>query len=147
MGKNSLFDTSFPENVKSQLDPSTGPGLNYFHSEFIKLYELDTFSTDAENPYRAVATSLAVSLHIDSILPIILGFLSFIGNMRPEYKRLLEKKDPRALLLLAYWYARSANSRIGGFSGELPWKAKPSAYIWRGITDIKPIFSNFFNSR
>lgn len=30
-------------------------------------------------------------------------FLSFISNLRPGYKKLLELKDPRALLFLAWW--------------------------------------------
>jgi len=34
-----------------------------------------------------------------------MGFLTFIGTISPEYMRLLEEKDPRALLLMAYSYA------------------------------------------
>lgn len=100
----SLFDTPFPE--ESLLPSIPGSRLETLPSEFIKLYDLENPLTDDENPYRAVATPLIQSLYTESILHIIVGFLTFIGNMRPDFKQLLEQKDPRALLLLAYWYAK-----------------------------------------
>lgn len=87
--------------------PSTGPGLEALPPEFVKLYELDAASTAENNPYHAAASSLAMSLNSGCNLSIILNFLSFINHMSPDYKRLLERKDPRALLLLAYWYAKA----------------------------------------
>lgn len=97
----SVFQTLLPfENTKPT------PGLEALPSEFINLCGLDATSTPDNNPYHAVASGLAKSLHSDCKLTTFLSFLSFIMNMCPEYKRLLKRKDPRALLLLAYWFAK-----------------------------------------
>lgn len=106
--KNSLFDQPYPENIKSQLPPQTNTTLHgLLPPEFIALYELDRpSSTDGENPYRSGAVLLGQSLAVTDLLPVLMAFLTFLGNISPEYKRLLEQKDGRALLLLAYWYAK-----------------------------------------
>ena len=85
---------------------STVSWLGALPSEFVKLYGLDATSTTDNNPYHAAASALAQTLNIDCDYSTIMNFLFFISRMRPDYKRLLERKDPRALLLLAYWYAK-----------------------------------------
>lgn len=103
----SVFQTLIPfENTKPKTSSSTVPGVEALPSEFIDLCGFDAASTSDNNPYHAVATALAKSLNSDCKLTTILGFLSFITNMLPEYKQLLKQKDPCALLLLAYWYAK-----------------------------------------
>ena len=106
-GEKTLFQTLMPfENTKPK-PTSPLPGLEVLPSEFIRLCRLDMSSTaDDDNPYHAVACTLAKSLHSDCTLTTILSFLSFIGNMSAEYKRLLKRKDSAALLLLAYWFAK-----------------------------------------
>jgi hypothetical protein len=101
------FRTLAPEHQKDCLptystvvEPETLP------SELIKLYGLDATSTTDNNPYHAAASILAPLMNIECNHSTILKFLSFISHMHPDYKRLLERKDPRALLLLAYWYAK-----------------------------------------
>ena len=79
----------------------TAPGLEDLPPGF-KFCDLDASSNTGSNPYHAATSSLAQSLNSDSMFSIIMNFWSFVSNMRPEYKRLLERKDPRALLLLAY---------------------------------------------
>ena len=107
----SVFKTLGPEHMNSLPTSSTWPELEVLPREFIKLYGFDATPTTDNNPYHAAASALAQSLNIDYIQTIILNFLYFISNMRPEYKRLLEQKDPRALLLLAYWYAKVCQYR------------------------------------
>lgn len=74
--------------------------------QFIKLYGLDAASGPETDPYHAGASIFAWTLNLDSYLSTILNWLSFTVHMHPEYRRLLERKDPRALLLLACWYAK-----------------------------------------
>ena len=106
-GEKSVFQTLRPfENTKPRSTSSTVPGLEALPPEFIQVCGFDASSTPENNPYYAVASALAKSLHSDCKLTTILSFLSFIGNMLPEYKRLLKRKDPSALLLLAYWFAK-----------------------------------------
>jgi hypothetical protein len=87
--------------------PSTRPELKALPLEFISLYGLDVTSTDDNNPYHTTATDLAQVLDIDHPITTVLTFLSFVSTIRPDYKRLLERKDLRALLLLACWYAKN----------------------------------------
>jgi hypothetical protein len=90
--------------------PSTKLELKTFPLEFISLYGLDVISTDDNNPYHAAATDLAQVLDIDH--PITTILLSFVSTIRRDYKRLLERKDPRALLLLACWYAKICERQV-----------------------------------
>lgn len=102
----STYQTLLPfENTKPK--PSAPlPGLEALPHELVRLCGLDATSTTNNNPYHAVASRLAMSLHSDCKLSTILDFLYFISFIPPEYKDLLKRKDPCALLLLAYWYAK-----------------------------------------
>lgn len=84
-------------------------GIEGIPPEFLELYGLDESSTADNNPYF-------VAMHVVSrILPMkwdrTLGvaFFAFL-HMGPSFKRLLEQKDPRALLILTYWYAKVCHS-------------------------------------
>jgi len=103
----SVFQPLAPEHQHDFLPTySTVVELQTLPSELIKLYGLDVMSTADNNPYHAAASILASLMNIECNHSTILKFLSFISYMHPDYKRLLERKDPRALLLLAYWYAK-----------------------------------------
>lgn len=80
-------------------------------SKFIELYGLDKSSTIQSNPYHAAATILAQLLPLEAIPENIPKLVSFVGLPDPTYHRLLEDRDPRALLLLAYWYAKTIECR------------------------------------
>lgn len=73
---------------------------------FIKLFNLGSGSTRGSNPYHSPAAVLSRLLDIECTQQTMLKYLSFISFVEPEYKRLLEQKDPRALLLLSYWFAK-----------------------------------------
>lgn len=110
-GAKSVFQILSPsQNTAPQPTPPPTPpnvhGLEALPSEFIKLCGLDAASTSANNPYHAVASSLAKSLHSDCKLTTILSFLTFVMTIPAKYKELLKRKDPCALLLLAYWFAK-----------------------------------------
>jgi hypothetical protein len=101
----SVLQAIDPPHTNELLVPLlTNPEPPAVPSEFIELYGLDTTVTSDNQPYYAAASSLARSLKTDCKITVIMNFLSFISDMRIDYKRLLEQKDPRALLLLAWWY-------------------------------------------
>jgi len=89
---------------------ATRSGIGGIPSAFIQLYGLDNWSTADNNPYYAAVYTLASLFPIKCDQSTIGQFLSFIIHMKPDFKRLLEQKDPRALLLLAYWYAMVCHS-------------------------------------
>ena len=102
----SVFRPLVLEHMNYVPPPSSVIGLEALPSEFLKFYSLDTMSTTANNPYHAAVSALAQTLHSNCKYSILMSFLSFISHMHSDYKRLLELKDPGALLLLAYWYAK-----------------------------------------
>ncbi|TKA27737.1 hypothetical protein B0A50_04838 [Salinomyces thailandicus] len=58
------------------------------------------------NPYHTALTLLLNLLPLQCTHTTILYFLSFLGHMDPRYRALLHAKDPKALVLLAWWYAK-----------------------------------------
>lgn len=92
--------------------PSTGPWLQGLPSQFINLYGLDATGATHDNPYQIAASALAQTLDTDFYYSTILDSFSFLNDMQPGYKLLLERKDPRALLLLAFWYAKICQSGL-----------------------------------
>ncbi|KAK1634794.1 hypothetical protein BDP81DRAFT_53220 [Colletotrichum phormii] len=80
---------------------------------FAELFNLVEDPTHA-NPYFTAAASLAACWRVSSpaaaadpdSIELVKPFMGFISKLDPRFRRLLEEKDERAMLLLAYWYAR-----------------------------------------
>ncbi|KAL6693110.1 hypothetical protein J3F84DRAFT_84997 [Trichoderma pleuroticola] len=71
---------------------------------FYSLFDLSATSSPETNPYHgacAIISALAKDPVNDDT---VILFLSFITQIDPSYRGLIEKKDPRALLLLLYWH-------------------------------------------
>lgn len=88
----------------------SSPGIEGIPSAFIQLYGLDSSSTAKNSPYFVALHELAPLLHMKCEMPTMWPFLSFISHMPPDFMRLLQRKEPRALLLLTYWYAMVCQS-------------------------------------
>ncbi|KAL2423468.1 hypothetical protein ABEF95_000923 [Exophiala dermatitidis] len=63
------------------------------------------------NPYRRTVRYMATVLHLDCDDSTWFKFLAFIGYVDPGFKALLEMKDPWAMLMLAYWFAKICRGR------------------------------------
>lgn len=81
-------------------------GIKELPSGLTNLCEVDEHSTEHNNPYFNALVGLACAMSVESTRANILVLLSFIGHMNPQFQKLLKEKDPRAMLLLAYWYAK-----------------------------------------
>ncbi|CZR65686.1 related to UPC2-regulatory protein involved in control of sterol uptake [Phialocephala subalpina] len=86
-------------------------GLKALPPDFLAYFDLLEGSDLVENPYTAPVFSLAQTWKILSMFNIILNFIFCITNMESRYKLLLAQKDPRALLLLAYWWRMIADTQ------------------------------------
>ena len=75
------------------------------HKAFHNLFAIED-STQDNSPYHVVLSCLAQALTETMTEENLMRYLWFFGNVDPRYRRLLEHKDPRALLLLAWWYAQ-----------------------------------------
>ncbi|KAJ5729073.1 uncharacterized protein N7483_003581 [Penicillium malachiteum] len=77
--------------------------------DFVHLCSLDGRTPLEQNPYYTAVSLLADFIELESSsrsteesLP---RFVSFLGIMTSDFRSLLYSKDPRALLLFAYWYS------------------------------------------
>ncbi|TVY69038.1 Sterol uptake control protein [Lachnellula suecica] len=73
---------------------------------FFSLYGLDENTTDGNNPYYSTIRSLSPLLHMECNHTTIAKYLGLMGHLTKELKDLLKEKDPRALLLLAFWFGK-----------------------------------------
>ncbi|KEF52167.1 uncharacterized protein A1O9_11794 [Exophiala aquamarina CBS 119918] len=94
------------QNPEKEFKLTTGLTLGQLPRPFIRLYGLDDHGTDEFNLYRPALRRLARALDPKCHpVKVVMDFWGFT-NMKPEFKALLDDRDPRALLILAYWYMR-----------------------------------------
>ena len=100
--------------------PISGMDLRALPMEMVQLCYLDfeegvidesSASSECSNAYFQAAALLAQILRSNDHLSNLQTFWTFTMHMQPEFRRKLEEKDPPALLILAYWYAKVCQSR------------------------------------
>ncbi|KAK4500200.1 hypothetical protein PRZ48_008386 [Zasmidium cellare] len=102
----------FENNRKDEmLHRPTDPELDSMFPWVTKLFNLDAprSEDDPKDPYFEAASIIERLVPIECTHSTVMWFLSFLGHMNPEYRRLLEAKDPPAMLLLSWWYAKLIN--------------------------------------
>jgi len=88
--------------------PTSGTfGLNH---AWIELFGLDEDSNHIDHPYHGAVRIVTDLLGIECNKSTIFEFFRFSANPNAEFRRLMYRKDPRAILLLAYWYAMVCDS-------------------------------------
>jgi hypothetical protein len=80
-------------------------GLEGLAPEFVRLCKMNEFSSAKNNVYFSVVHHLAPLLHMECDSTNATKFMAFLCKLTPEFKRLMHKKDPTALLIFCYWYA------------------------------------------
>lgn len=90
--------------------PLIGPGLEYLPPQFTYLFDLD--APKESNIYYGALHTLGTLLPLQCGQKTLIQFLSFLSHVDVTFKTLLEVKDHRALLLLAYWYAKVCKTSI-----------------------------------
>jgi hypothetical protein len=124
----SIFFPHVPDFMQYALSiSSSGIELQNLPPELIQLCSIETASTQEDSPYLASVSVLAQVIKIQCNGHNLATFMCFLGRMYSDYKRLLEQKDPCALLLLAYWHAKMCEYK--------PW------WIWpRAILECQAIY-------
>ncbi|KAM3084451.1 hypothetical protein ACMFMG_001445 [Clarireedia jacksonii] len=82
------------------------PELSLLPPQFLDLCEIDVFSTSYNNPYFAALSGLAATICAENVNSKMQAFLRFLSHMQSGFKELLKRREPRALLLVAWWYAK-----------------------------------------
>ena len=117
-GLNSLIDRYAPTFAQSiwmpvLRDANDFSGSDYIEKagrdgiaeEFADLCDIDDSSTNENNPYHEALRILAALMQLDFVSANFSKFVCFMRSIRGEYRDLLQVKDPRALLILGYWFA------------------------------------------
>jgi len=101
-----LYNVAVSSNDDSQASTPTNSGTGSFLTPLIQLYEIGNSSTIEQNPYHSALWDLIPLLQIECTRETCARYFVWINHIQPAFQRLLKEKDPRALLLLAYWYAK-----------------------------------------
>ncbi|KAF4991064.1 hypothetical protein FGRMN_8089 [Fusarium graminum] len=75
---------------------------------FYPMFDLGPSSTAENNPYHIAVSLLAQLLPHKIDDNTIIHFLTFLSQLDPRYRQLLEEKDAKAMVLLAWWYTKAA---------------------------------------
>jgi len=103
--EDSIFKHSFEAfNDLSEKFVDEQPGREGLPPQFADLCGITSESTVENNHYIAPLRTLIPILGIKCTLENIPRFINFTARIRPGFFELLQERDPRALLLLAYWY-------------------------------------------
>lgn len=78
--------------------------------DFVQLCHLNEPQAQQDNPYFSAVSMLAQLWHVKCTPASMTRYLKFVSFMDPRFRSLLHQKDPRALLILAYWYAPMCES-------------------------------------
>ena len=86
------------------------PDIRNLPTLFVKLFDLENEAIADSCPYRRTVLLISSMMPWECNRDTIIKFLGFASHMHPNFKPLLSQKDPKALLLLSYWYAKVLNS-------------------------------------
>lgn len=81
-------------------------GVEGILSQFANLCDLSPVSNRQNSPYHFSLRLLTQIWDIESTPHTAFRFLTFISLMPADMKALLMQKDPRAMIILAYWYTK-----------------------------------------
>ncbi|KAK2786812.1 hypothetical protein FQN53_006109 [Emmonsiellopsis sp. PD_33] len=95
-----------------EIDTST-PGADGLQRELAELCEIDEESTAANNPYHSALRTFTSMVDIEVSGPNFIKLMFFLGSLRPSFTRLLQKRESRALLILAFWLGKMCEDPAG----------------------------------
>ncbi|KAJ5975791.1 hypothetical protein N7481_009498 [Penicillium waksmanii] len=105
----SIFHFMKDEYVTISTEPSLLEAQTML-PEFVGLCRLDEPLACDRNPYYSAVSILSQVLPIKCTRATMKNYLLFLNFMKVPFRDLLHQKDPRALLVMAYWYGAMWNS-------------------------------------
>ena len=110
--EDSIFQPLLPDYLKySSPNAASLAELQKLPENLFQLCGFNDMSLDMSNPYYGPASVLAQTVDIECSKDNVGRFLSLFGCMSMEYKQLLQEKDPCAMLILGFWYAKVCHSQ------------------------------------
>lgn len=92
--------------VTSNATDQTGLSIEKLPPQLRDLCDVKIVSNPENNPYLRAIQILATLQDIECNQANYLSFFAFVTDMYPGFKDFLNSKDSRALLLMAFWYAK-----------------------------------------
>lgn len=80
-------------------------GRDNISDVFADLYGINNSSSSKNNPYHGRLRVISALLQLDFTSRNFIQFVFFLKMLRGDYGNLLQERDPRALLILSYWFA------------------------------------------
>ena len=90
----------------------TAPHLPNLPPDILTLFDISPGSSAAKNPYHIPVLTLAQLRGREATHENLIEFMRFITFMTDPFRRLIEGKDPRALLLLAWWFWKLESAEL-----------------------------------
>ncbi|PGH32818.1 hypothetical protein GX50_04358 [[Emmonsia] crescens] len=90
---------------------NNSPGLEGLHPGLAELCDIDETTTEESNPYHWPLRMLSPMLPLKADRNNFSKLIPFIGRLEPAYIKLLQEKDPRALLILSYWLGKMCEEK------------------------------------
>lgn len=120
-------------------------------ARLIEVCDINATSTPENNLYFGAVSVLAKLRYIECNNKTMSSFLAFFGCMHIDFRLLLEQKDPCAMLILAFWYAkvsyskqwwlcRRATIECQGICMFLTWHYAHNDRILRLVQNVKIIY-------
>jgi hypothetical protein len=98
------------DDYRAMMDTPRLCEINEIPSEFVRLCGLDNLSAPQQNPYYTAVSMLVHLGGVECTQASMIRYLKFCKFMEPAFRNLLHRKDSRALLILANWYAPMCQS-------------------------------------
>ncbi|OAX83412.1 hypothetical protein ACJ72_02232 [Emergomyces africanus] len=81
-------------------------GREGLHPELAALCDINDDSTNENNPYHEPLRSLMPILELETNGANFMTMASFMGNLKLKFTTLIRDREPRALLILAFWLGK-----------------------------------------
>jgi hypothetical protein len=120
LGKRAVWDVTDPLRPDSVFSPIAKEymdlygdvpikercGIHGLDLDFVRLCKMNELSSSKNNVYFSVVHHLAPLLDMECDSITATKFMAFLCKLTPEFKQLLHEKDPTALLIFCFWYAK-----------------------------------------
>jgi hypothetical protein len=102
----SVFNPFAQEMLVSAHDYAAEDGIDGMLVALVQLCDLDKSSTASNSPYHSPVKLVTFLLAAQYNDQTFFKGLSFVTHMHPEFRNFIQQKEPRALLLLAFWFSQ-----------------------------------------
>ncbi|KAF9893589.1 hypothetical protein FE257_010901 [Aspergillus nanangensis] len=87
-------------------------GREGLHPKFVELCGIQDDTCEETNPYHWPLRMLTPILPLERSAKSLSQYTSFMGRLLPDYMKMLQQRDPPALIILSWWLALMYSTKI-----------------------------------